>query len=110
MTVKDERAVQAMAYFGEIAEELSSGGVSSGGLFGKPSLKIGTKAFACQFRDGVAFKLSPDVHAEALGLAGAELFDPSGKGRPMKEWVQVPVDHAQRWPEFARQALQYVRS
>jgi hypothetical protein len=57
----------------------------------------------------VAFKLSPDAHAEAFGLAGAELFDPSGKGRPMKEWVQVPVDHAQRWLGFARQALQYVR-
>jgi len=56
----------------------------------------------------MVFKLPLPQHSEALNLTGAQLFDPSGRGRPMKEWVVVPVEHASRWSEFARAALQYV--
>jgi hypothetical protein len=55
----------------------------------------------------MVFKLSGAPHAEALGLAGAQLFDPMG-ARPMKEWVQVPGTHAKQWPRLARAALEYV--
>jgi len=37
----------------------------------------------------MVFKLTDKIHADALSLDGSELFDPSGKKRPMKEWVQV---------------------
>ncbi len=54
----------------------------------------------------MVFKL-PDAaaHAKALALDGSHLFDPSGKGRPFKEWVVVPNAHASRWPELAELAL-----
>jgi hypothetical protein len=35
-------------------------------------------------------KLHGDLHDSALKETGAKLFDPSGKNRPMKEWVQLP--------------------
>lgn len=82
----------------------------SGKLFGKPCLKINGKAFACFFQDEMVFKLNQPAHADALSLDGAVLFDPSGKGRPMKEWVQVPIDFEGQWMEFAKAALQYVGS
>ena len=47
----------------------------------------------------------PNAHAQALALAGAHLFDPSGKGRPFKEWVVVPPTHAAQWPQFAESAV-----
>ncbi|KOV86334.1 hypothetical protein [Nocardia sp. NRRL S-836] len=100
----DTAAVRAKKIFDELAEELAPSGVDHGSLFGKPCLKTGGKAFACQFKEGVAFKLPAQPHAEALALSGAVLFDPSGKGRPMKEWVLVPVKHSATWPEFAAQA------
>lgn len=78
-------------------------------LFGKPCFKIAGKAFACFFQDCMVFKLSGDTHKNALSLDGAKLFDPSGKGRPMKEWVQLPFDYAGKWPEFAREAAAYIR-
>ncbi len=40
-----------------------------------------------------------------LSLDGATHFDPSGAGRPMKAWVQVPAAHADEWPRLAAQAL-----
>ncbi len=76
----------------------------SGSLFGKPCFKLHGKAFVCFFQDQMVFKLTGDSHTEALALAGASLFDPSGKGRPMKAWVQVPADHSPQWPALAQQA------
>lgn len=78
-------------------------------MFGKPCFKIKTKAFICFFKDCMVFKLNGDVHKEALGLKGSELFDPSGKGRAMKEWVQVPFTHSGTWKKYAEAALDYVK-
>lgn len=54
------------------------------------------------------FKLTGDTHDEAMVLDGSKLFDPSRKGRPMKEWVQVPFDYEDSWEKFAVAALEYV--
>lgn len=92
-----------------VAEELSVGsGVTPGQMFGMPTLKAGSKAFAGRFQDAMVFKLSGEAHGRALALPGAHLFDPSGM-RPMKEWVVVPPDHADEWHDLAREALKYVR-
>lgn len=77
-------------------------------MFGKPCFKINNKAFVCFFKNAMVFKLTDEAHREALGLDGSQLFDPSGKGRPMKEWVQVPFEHQDRWMEFAKNAAIYV--
>jgi hypothetical protein len=77
-------------------------------MFGMPCLKIGNKAFAGFVRESMVFKLSGAPHARALVFTGAHLFDPSGLGRPMKEWVVVPVAHVDAWEELARDALAYV--
>jgi hypothetical protein len=50
------------------------------------------------------------MHEEALSLDGSNLFDPSGKKRPMKEWVQVPFDYKDKWEKFAKIAMDYVKS
>lgn len=77
-------------------------------MFGKPCFKIGKKAFVSFFNDCMVFKLTEEMHAEALSLDGSELFDPSGKKRPMKEWVQVPYDYKDEWLRFAQAAVEYV--
>jgi hypothetical protein len=77
-------------------------------MFGKPCVKINGKAFACFFENEMVFKLHGDMHKEALSLDGSKLFDPSGKGRAMKEWVQVPFDYKSQWEKFAKAAFDYV--
>ena len=79
-------------------------------MFGKPCFKVNKKAFVCFFQGEMVFKLTGDSHAEALSLDGSKLFDPSGKGRPMKEWVQVPFDYKEMWEGFAKEAFEYVCS
>ena len=77
-------------------------------LFGKPCFKTNGKAFCCFFQNEMVFKLTGDSHADALSLDSSQLFDPSGKGRPMKEWVQVPFDYKDKYEGFAKKAMAYV--
>jgi hypothetical protein len=85
-------------------------GAEQSQMFGKPCFKINGKAFICLFENEMVFKLGDDMHTEALSLKGSQLFDPSGKKRPMKEWVQVPFTHKDKWKKFAEAALQYVKA
>lgn len=82
--------------------------VSTGKWFGMPCLKVGAKVFAAWWQGDAVFKLAGEAHAEALALEGARLFDPRGKGQPMREWVQVPAAEAATWGRFARAAANYV--
>lgn len=98
---------QTQEKYEEICEALSQAkGVEVSNMFGMPALKRDKKAFAGLFGDAMVFKLSGDAHATALGLAGAELFDPSGMKRPMKAWVVVPARHKSRWMALAKQSFE----
>jgi hypothetical protein len=98
---------KAEEQYNAVAEALANDGAVKSAMFGMPSLKINGKAFAGLWNDTMVFKLTGDAHAEALSVRGAKLFDPMD-GRPMKEWVTVPVSSANTWKEFAAAALNYV--
>lgn len=92
----------------DLAATLDAPGVKVSNMFGKPSLKDAAgKAFACLQAGELACRLGRGTqpHADALALNGAHLFDPSGRDRPMKDWVSIPSTHSSRWPEFAAAAL-----
>ena len=89
-----------------VSELVAHPGVTAGTMFGMPTLKVGGKAFAGSHDGNMVFKLTGDAHARALSISGAHLFDPMG-GRPMKEWVVVPVAQAAEWAHLAGAALEY---
>ncbi|HEY7779165.1 MAG TPA: hypothetical protein VIC85_03030 [Ktedonobacterales bacterium] len=95
------------AYDAVAAELTATTPATTGTMMGMPCLKHGGKMFAGYHHGAMTFKLGTPEHGQALALAGARLFDPSGQGRPMKEWVEVPSAHSARWPELARAALRY---
>ena len=76
-------------------------------MMGMPCVKASGKMVIGYARSGeMVFKLPDETeHEKALGLDGAHLFDPSGKGQPFKEWVVVPEAHAAEWEGFAQHAL-----
>jgi hypothetical protein len=98
------------AYDAIVAELVATAHATSASMFGMPGLKANAKAFAGYFHGAMVFKLGAPEHGEALSLPGAQLFDPSGRNRPMKEWVQVPAAHVARWQMLAQAALRYVAS
>jgi hypothetical protein len=68
--------------------------------------KNGKLAFGLASDGAMVFKLpDPIAHGEALKVPGAHLFDPGGNGRPFKQWVVIPPEHADEWPRFAELAL-----
>ncbi|MER6434705.1 hypothetical protein ABT272_45560 [Streptomyces sp900105245] len=98
--------------FDTIADGLSPLGATAGTMFGKRALKAHGKAFACLKGDTLAFKLGDGTpaHTQALALPSAELFDPSGKRRPFKDWVAVSQVNAAHWPRLAETALDSLTS
>ena len=56
----------------------------------------------------MVFKMNKQEVENALTLEGAQLFDPSQKKRPMKEWVQLPYDYKDKWKEYAEKAFTFV--
>jgi hypothetical protein len=63
---------------------------------------------AAKHKETVVFKLTEPQHSKAITLAGAGLWDPSGKGRPVKEWEALPVKQSKSFKSLAAAALAYV--
>ena len=99
--------MDAEARFDEIVDDLAPRGVLSGALFGARSLTFDGTAFACLKGGHLAVKLGAGrpAHDAALELEGASLFDPSGKGRPFKDWVAVPAAQSEEWGRLAEAGL-----
>jgi hypothetical protein len=99
--------MDAEARFDGIVDDLAPRGVLPGALFGARSLTLEGTAFACLKSDQLAVKLGAGTvaHTEALTIDGASLFDPSGKGRPFKDWVAVPSAQSDEWGRLAEAGL-----
>ncbi len=82
----------------------------SGQMFGKKCIKVSNKAAVALFKEYIIFKLPKEDVSEALELEGSALWDPSGKGRAMKEWIQLPIEHKSRFKELSVKATRYVVS
>ena len=91
-----------------IAQFAGDDEVAENKWFGKICLKVNGKAFVVAIGNDLAFKLTGEQHAAALQIEGAHLFDPRGKGKAFKEWVQVPSAQADSWADLARQAREFV--
>jgi hypothetical protein len=78
----------------------------AGNVFGMPCVKRTGKVVFGFSRTGMVFKLTdPDVHARALALPDAHLFDPSGRGEVFRQWVVVPPGQDDEWEALAYEAL-----
>jgi hypothetical protein len=98
------------ALFDGIVEDLGPRGVLTGAMFGARSLTFDGTAFACLKGGRFAARLGAGsaAHAEALALPDAELFDPSGKGRPFKDWVAISRAQSEHWARYAEAGLEAV--
>lgn len=96
-----------MSEFQRLARAMLGEGVAVGKMFGKDALKFESKAIACLLEDTMGFKVGRDSEAmrTAMAYPGAALFDPSGQGRPFRDWVSVPESSMEQWEMLVRAAL-----
>jgi len=99
-----EAGPKTVERFDRLAETFVARGATRSQMFGMPVLKAGDKVFAGTFGDAMTFKLGPGDLERARALTGVEPFEPM-KGRPMREWVLVPLAHARRWSDLAERAF-----
>ena len=82
-----------------------------GQMFGKASLKFKGKAFAAFQNDCMIFRLGKETISGLKDTySEAENWDPSGKGRPMKDWLSVPYEHSNSWKTLAEQSLEFLKA
>ena len=83
--------------------------ITPGKMFGALCLKTPNRKAACMFyKDAMIFKLPKEVEQEALSLDGAKPFEPM-PGRKMGGWTEVPFNYADRWEEFTKTSVDYVK-
>jgi hypothetical protein len=102
-----EAGPKTVERFDRFAKTFVARGATRSQMFGMTVLKARNKVFAGTFGDAMTFKLGPEDLERARALTGVESFEPM-KGRPMKEWVLVPLSYARRWPDLAERAFAYV--
>ncbi len=97
----------------ETFETLALGldGARLGSRFGYRALQIGRKPFAF-FHAGTgrdaAFKLPQDLLPEYLVRDGFSVFDPAGKGKLMRNCLQVPFEEVRTWQVLAQAAHEHL--
>ncbi len=96
------------ALFEKVVAELGdSDHATAGKMSGMPCGNIGARLLPGSTRTtwSSSWVATP---RQGPGAGRCHLFDPSGMGRAMKEWVVVPNKHSATWPEVGRKALVYV--
>ncbi len=81
---------------------------TKGKMFGALCLKAPNgKAGVMFWKDYMVFKLPTIELNEALSMDGIQMFTPMDN-RAMNGWAQVPYDYADRWKQWAQQAMAFV--
>ena len=99
----------ADSYDAVIHELTADPAVAETKMMGMPSLKVGSKLFAGEREGGLVVKIGRDRVDELVGAGSASPFDPSGRGRPMKDWAVI-APGAGDWVALAEEAKGYAAS
>lgn len=77
-------------------------------MFGKRCAKTSGKPFVSFHDNEVAFRVGRDQMEDLLKTySGSKLFDPSGKNRPFKDWIQLSIEHQEHWIPMAEKAKNF---
>jgi hypothetical protein len=95
--------------FDALAEELArTKRAEKAVMFGRQCMKYRGNGFMAFHEGDLVLKLNGRAREDALKLEGSRLWDPSGQGRAMKEWVQIPAAHSSLWAGLAGKSFEYI--
>ena len=97
---------EPIAYRKVVEALLMDPGVSETKMMGMPSLRIAGKLFGGLHDDALVVKVGRARADELIAAGRAQPFDPSGRGRAMKDWARVP-EPPDDWIQLAEEARSY---
>jgi TfoX/Sxy family transcriptional regulator of competence genes len=81
--------------------------VGAAKMMGNPSIKLGSKMFGGLYDGDLIVRIGRERVSELVASGRAAPFDPSGRGRAMKDWAQVP-ELADDWLALAEEAKAFL--
>jgi hypothetical protein len=97
------------AYRALVEELLEDPRVSETQMMGMPALKLGGKLFGGRSGADLVLRIGRERADELIAEGRGSAFDPSGRDRPMKDWVMLgaPSDD---WRALAQEAKEHLAS
>lgn len=107
MARRDENPPESLDAFAAVLDELAANpDVAPATWFGAPAAKVGGRIFLALWRGTLVARIgAEEVDARVLARDGLR-FDPSRKGRAMKDWLESTGEPDQ-WPELAHAAMAF---
>lgn len=94
-------------YFEKLIKETED--AELGNMFGKPCGKLNKKAFVAFFENEMIFKIGREETEQLLKkYEGSKNWDPSGKNRGMKDWIQIPQEYKSDWRALTMKAIEFM--
>jgi hypothetical protein len=101
--------VADVTYDGVVHELTADPAVVETKMMGMPSLKLESKLFAGSSAESLVVKIGRERVDELVAAGSASPFDPSGRGRPMKDWAVIAPGEGD-WVALAEEAKRYATS
>ena len=98
--------MDAFLKFDEVGSDIPQSKPSN--MFGVKCFKTGRRPFILFHQEKIVCKLFDQDHADAIALQGATLFSPYNDERTIVNWVVIPIEHHEKWAEYAVLAHHYV--
>ena len=98
-----------VSYAAVVHELTADAAVVETKMMGMPSLKLGSKLFAGSRDQSLVVKIGRERVDELVAAGSASPFDPSGRGRPMKDWAVIAPGEGD-WVALAEEAKRYATS
>jgi len=103
---KEKPVTGAEKLFHQIAGEFPA--VKEGKMFGSLCMKTSDgKSAAMLWKNHLVIKLDKKDIDKVMKIKGVVFFEPM-KGRPMREWLQIPFELSSQWKELTGKSLQFV--
>jgi hypothetical protein len=98
---------ESSAYRHLVEQFLIDPSIGEGQMMGMPALKAQGKMFGGCFEGRLVVKIGRDRVQELVAAGHADLFDPSGRGRPMKDWASLSESYGD-WLALAQEARELI--
>lgn len=107
---RDPEPPESLAAFAAVLDEIAvAGAVERAVWFGMPAAKVDGKIFLSLWRGSLVARLGAEEVDQRVLAGGGVRFDPSGKGKAMKDWLEADAEHDE-WTELALGALAFTAS